>query len=314
MEILTVTLNTSIDRTLEVPRFAVGAHLRGRLVRVQPAGKGVNVSRCLAALGVPSIAAGFVGEREMPLFEESFAASPVETRFVPISSPTRTNTTILDPEAASDTHIRELGPRIQPGELQALRDLLRELARPGVWVVFCGSLPRGVGCDDLAALMRTAAAEGAELVADLNGPQLATALEAGARLLKPNVAELGELLGRSLAREAEPGLLEAASDLLDRVHTILVTRGGLGALAVEPRRALACRVEIEKPRNTVGCGDAFLAGYLAGLWRSEDFAGCLKLATACGAAAALSEAAGAISRDEVERLATRAQTWQPPRS
>jgi len=314
VDILTVTLNTAIDRTLEVPGFAVGGHVRGRLIRVQPAGKGVNVSRSLAALGVPSRATGFVGQREILFFEETFARSPVSPTFVSIPSPTRTNTTILDPEAGTDTHIRELGPTIEPAALEVLRTRLRELVGPGTLAVFCGSLPPGVGCGELAALVQLCRAHGAELLADLNGPHLAAAVEAGARIVKPNVAELGELLDRQLAPESEPDLLDAASTLLGKVQTVLVTRGALGALAVSTKQTLACRVEIEKPRNTVGCGDAFLAGYLAGLWRNQDLADRLRLATACGAAAALAEAAGMLDPAEVERLASRARTWEPPRS
>jgi len=314
VDILTVTLNTAIDRTLEVPGFAVGGHVRGRLIRLQPAGKGVNVSRCLAALGVPSTATGFVGQRDIHLFEHSFTGSRVTPQFVPIPSPTRTNTTILDPEAGTDTHIRELGPRIGPGALEALRTRLSELVGPGSLVVFCGSLPPGVGCEELAALMGLCRDRGAELGADLSGPHLATAIEAGARLVKPNVAELGELLRRQLAPEDDRDIVNAASTLLPNVQTVLVTRGALGALAVGREESLACQVEIERPRNTVGCGDAFLAGYLAGLWRNQDLADRLRLATACGAAAALAQAAGTISPHEVEQLASRARTWEPPRS
>ncbi|MFF1495572.1 1-phosphofructokinase family hexose kinase [Streptomyces sp. NPDC058304] len=50
--ILTVTPNPSLDRTYEVPSLDRGAVLRATGDRVDPGGKGVNVSRAVAAAGV----------------------------------------------------------------------------------------------------------------------------------------------------------------------------------------------------------------------------------------------------------------------
>ena len=92
-------------------------------------------------------------------------------------------------------------------------------------------------------------------------------------------------------------------------EAVLLTRGSEGALAVTRAGAYGARVAIEGVRNTVGCGDAFLAGYLAGLWREESAIESLKLAVACGAAAALSDAAGEIDPDTVARLRAAAEAW-----
>ena len=49
--IVTLTPNPSVDRTIEVDALHRGAVLRARASRVDPGGKGVNVSRALAANG-----------------------------------------------------------------------------------------------------------------------------------------------------------------------------------------------------------------------------------------------------------------------
>ena len=305
MVIVTVTLNTSTDRTIEVPRFTVGGHLKGRLVRLQPAGKGVNVSRGLAALGVPSTATGLVGRREAGLFRESFAGTPTSVELVPVEGTTRSNTTILDPARGTDTHVREAGFEVLPREIERLRARLRELASPDALFVFCGSLPPGVRHGDLASLLAACNDAGARVAADLNGPQLGLAVDAAPRLIKPNVAELAELLNASLGDGGESALVRAARGLCDRVDTVLLTRGRLGALAVTADVALAASVEVGEARNTVGCGDAALAGYLAGLWRGASPEQCLAQAVACGGASALSEAAGEVEPGLVAQLLAR---------
>jgi len=307
LTLITVTPNTSVDRTLEVPGLTLGAHLQGRLVRLRPGGKGVNVAQCLAALGVPSVVTGFVGAAELPLFRESFAGSPVAVELVPVAAPTRTCTTLLDPERGTDTHIREQGAGVTATEIRALRARLEGLASPDALVVLCGSLPPGMSGDHLEALLAACRARGAQVAADLNGSALPRALAARPLLIKPNVEELGECLGCDLAEASGAELLEAARSLLDRVGTVLLTRGRRGALAVSPARALACTVAIPQARNTVGCGDAFLAGYLAGVVRGAPMEDALRLAVACGAAQASSDAAGCISAGQVAELAPRAE-------
>ncbi len=51
--ILTVTPNPSLDRTYELPGLTRGAVLRAAADRVDPGGKGVNVSRAVAAAKPP---------------------------------------------------------------------------------------------------------------------------------------------------------------------------------------------------------------------------------------------------------------------
>jgi fructose-1-phosphate kinase PfkB-like protein len=59
--IITVTLNTAIDKTLSVPNFRLGRRHRTVEQTTMPGGKGVNVARVLKTLGAPVIATGLAG-------------------------------------------------------------------------------------------------------------------------------------------------------------------------------------------------------------------------------------------------------------
>ena len=54
--IITVTLNPSLDRTIEVAALTRGAMVRASATRLDPGGKGVNVARALAAHGIATCA------------------------------------------------------------------------------------------------------------------------------------------------------------------------------------------------------------------------------------------------------------------
>ena len=52
--IITLTVNPSIDRTLEVPSLDRGQVIRATAARLHPGGKGVNVARALVSNGIPA--------------------------------------------------------------------------------------------------------------------------------------------------------------------------------------------------------------------------------------------------------------------
>jgi 1-phosphofructokinase len=83
-------------------------------------------------------------------------------------------------------------------------------------------------------------------------------------LVKPNADELAEVAGRPLRTLGD--VADAAQMLLKRgVRTVLVSLGRHGALLVDadlpgPLHGVAA---VHRVANTVGAGDAFLAGWLA---------------------------------------------------
>ena len=54
------------------------------------------------------------------------------------------------------------------------------------------------------------------------------------------------------------------------------------------------------PRNTVGCGDSMVAGFVAGCLQKGDYAHALRLGAACGNATAFSEALA--QRADIDRI------------
>ena len=297
--IITVTPNTSIDRSIEVAGFAVGETLKGRLLKRRPAGKGINVSHCLAALGITSIAPGFVGRRERPFFAEVLAEHNVIDRLVEVDGTTRCNTTYLDPEAGTETHIRELGFEVGALDLDKLRNTLaRDVSAVDV-VVISGSQPPGMSPDALAELIQTCRAGGARVVLDSSEPDASTAGLA-VDLLTPNLDELSRMT--TLRDHAPAAVIESARSLLDRVPQVVVTLGARGAVGVFDGQAWLAEGASGPTHHTVGCGDAFLAGYLAAEQRGEQLPDRLRLGVACGGASARRSIAGEIAASDVEDL------------
>jgi len=300
--LVTVTLNTSIDRTREVPNFEVGKTLRAKAVSQELSGKGVNVSRCLSELGFSSTVTGFVGRFEEVLYQASAQGTVINLDFVAVEGQTRTNTTIIDPVRNTETHLREEGFQVTAEEKLRLSQKLIHLAEQHRNFLFAGSLPPGFSPREFGSLLLSLKDWGPRVMVDTSGEALREAVAAEPFLIKPNEEELAVVTGKPVGTTDE--LLAAATPLLDRIEYIVVTRGQGGAVLVSRRglyRGLAV-LEPERVRNTVGCGDALLAGFLSGLLTGTDMAEALRRGVAAGAAGATAPAAGRLPVGVYEEL------------
>jgi 1-phosphofructokinase len=260
--IVTFTANPSVDRTAEVPEFRRGAVLRALRTRVDGGGKGVNVTRALAANGHRSVAVLPTGGAEGAQLTDLLAQQDLEIRAVPIAGAIRANVTVAEPDGTT-TKINEPGPTLSPGELEALTEALLLAAADADWAVLSGSLPPGAPRDLYARLTQRLHAAGVKVALDATGDVLHASCAAHPDVIKPNRRELTEASGIEVTSVADA---RAAADLLRAggAVTVLASLGADGAVLVEPRGSYRATAAVAAPRSTVGAGDAMLAGFLAG--------------------------------------------------
>ena len=283
--IVTVTLNPSLDRTLEVERLDRGAVLRTSTPTLEAGGKGVNVTRALAANGIQSTAVLPIGGGEGAELRSLLELDGVAASFVQVAGQTRSNITIAEADGTV-TKLNEPGPTIAADELDALAAAIANAVTAGDWVVISGSMPPDFTGKQLRALLSGVVGRGIQLAVDTSGDALVAALDARPRLIKPNRAELAELVGRSLGSIAD--VIDAAQGIRARgVQIVLVSLGADGAVLVSPDGVLVGESHVATPRSTVGAGDCFLAGFLSKFSVDDaDADAALLEALAWGAAAA----------------------------
>ncbi len=277
-DIVTVTLNPAIDRTIMLTRFLTGSVNRSDGLQSQPGGKGVNVSRMLAGYGLASTVTGFLGKENPRPFREFLENPLIHDEFVWTEGETRVGIKIIDQSKCETTDINFPGLAPSSSDLRKCAEQLRRLARPGRWFVIAGSVPPGVGPDFLLELLALIKNGGGKIAVDTSGWPLQTAIETGVDLVKPNHHELAAYLGRDLPDLASR--VAAAVELQARkVPHVIVSLGGDGAIFITPGHALMTAAPPARVASTVGAGDSLLAGYLAGLTTGLSPEACAKLAT-----------------------------------
>ena len=125
--IVTLTPNPSLDRTIAIDDLRRGEVLRATSSRLDPGGKGVNVSRVLAAHGIPTLAVIPAGGSEGAQLADLLAPSGVPVVSVPLSSRTRSNVALVEPDGTT-TKVNEPGPELIGTETAAMLERLVSFA------------------------------------------------------------------------------------------------------------------------------------------------------------------------------------------
>ncbi|WP_433410076.1 1-phosphofructokinase family hexose kinase [Saccharomonospora azurea] len=308
--ILTITPNPALDVTYHLPRAQWGEVNRVETVSETAGGKGVNVARVLHRLGEAVACTGFLGgdtgDRLRALLPD------VDQRWVPIPSPTRRTTAVVD--ADTTTLFNEPGPAVSESAWERLCALTADAVGDGDVVTVSGSMPPGTGDEELASVVGAARRRGARVVVDTSGPHLLAAARAGATLLKPNHHELRAATGcDDLAAGAQRLLDEGAAG-------VVVSRAEAGMIALvadsgRPQRTWQARPVELVHGNPTGAGDAAVAALARALHRNERplpdiLAEQLADAVALSAAAVARPVAGEVDLDMYAR--TRASVVASP--
>jgi tagatose 6-phosphate kinase len=294
--------NAGVDKTYEVPNFAVGGFYHPSAASTVAGGKGINVSRALMALHQVNTILGFSGGNNGRFIAADLMEADLKADLVNIAEESRVTINIIDRTQHTQTRVDEVGPLVTPTEVRRLRDRWARNLRGSTMGIIAGSAPRGVNLDLYAELVEIARSMKKPVFLDAHDELLARAVAAGPTVITPNLSELQRLVGRQLS--VPEGIIATGTELLEEgIRVVLVTLGARGAIGMTPSSGIwwARSPSVERV-SSVGCGDAFVAGFAVGSMERRPFEERLRLAVACGAANAETFGAGNITAARVAEL------------
>ncbi|HAM64130.1 MAG: 1-phosphofructokinase [Firmicutes bacterium GWF2_51_9] len=296
--ITTVTLNPAIDRTLYLDHFRPGEVNRVSSIIETIGGKGINVSRTLHSLGIPTRATGFIGSRNQYRVDELFHESGIDVDFATIDATTRTNTKVVDLHNRSTTDLNEPGMKVEEDQILEWIAGFDESVDSSEYVVLSGSLPVGCPSDTYRKIQNRFKGR-TRFVLDADLQALCEGIDGGPYLIKPNLNELREAFDVTLADEHE--IIAFSRKLIQTygITVVLVSMGEDGGLLIMKERAYradALKVEL---KSTAGAGDAMLAGCLYGLAMDLPLNDVLRVAVICGSLACSIQRGETFTRDDI---------------
>jgi len=295
--IFTLTMNPSLDRYLYVDELIPDDSIRVKDTQEYAAGKGIDVSRVIREIGGTSIAicplGGSNGERiEFMLDNEKVLYAAVRVRH-------ETRMNIIVQTFKNQYRLNLPGKPLNETEYELILDMIRTVLRKGDILVASGSLPHGLKPSSYAEIVRIAKAKGVRVYVDTDGENLQAAVKEKPFGIKPNIHELSRLVGRDVKVEDVPHIASHISKEFG-ITDVLVTLGKDGAIAFVDGEIYRIKPLKIVAKSGVGAGDSFLAGFIHK--RNESVEEALKIASACGASAAMNEGTTLAKRSEVEEL------------
>lgn len=265
--VITLTPAPAIDRTYLVDSLHLGEVHRARESYAELAGKGVNVSSGLVLGGIQSLAV-------LPLSgEETDRANPEIIHSHTVTHPLRVNITVLDDNGRT-TKINEKASALTTADWVGLVDTTLSLAREhgSPWILLAGTIPLSTegSALDLRKLFELAHDEGILVGLDTSGAPLMELARSGLPdFIKPNAPELAECVGRPLLTIGD--VVEAAQEVHRwGVTHVLVSLGPDGIVGVSSSGTVHASTGPVTVRNTIGAGDASVAGFLSHIINYPD--------------------------------------------
>ncbi|MEY4554761.1 MAG: hypothetical protein RL197_1188 [Actinomycetota bacterium] len=262
--IITLTPAPTLDRTYFVHGLIEGGVNRADSVVEELAGKGINVTRGLYLSGVKAPGVVPIGNSDPGVLARTGSIE----QFIPhwVDGTLRVSTTIVETDGPT-TKVNEAPRPLSDSDWKEVVELtIAKVKENGAkWLVIAGALPLDKGTNtfvNLEPLFDAMSAIGVRVAMDSSGEPLKLYATKGLpAVIKPNAHELAETVGRDLYTVGD--VIDAARELCEHgIECVLASLGPDGMVAVTKEHAWQAKTPPVKVINTVGAGDATLAGFL----------------------------------------------------
>ncbi len=306
-KVVTVTLNPAFDTTLTLDGIYTDRINRPVAETRISAGKGINISESLSALGIETVAVALVGRDSLESFRSPLDKKGLHCRFVIIDGVVRENLTLL--ANGSTVKINRAGSPADEEAMSKLKELIRDMWEDGDVIVFSGSIPEGIDDGQVDSLISYASECGYLVAVDSEKISAERLMKLKPWLIKPNEHELELIVGQPLSDIDE--MLSQCNGMIEGgVKQILLTLGEKGLYLISNDKKLHAVPPETTEVNTVGAGDCALAGYIYAYLTGMTAYDSAAYSAACGCAAVASQLPYLTDTREVTALAEQTKVYK----
>lgn len=298
--IVTITLNPCIDKSTRTASLKPEAKLRCTEVKNEPGGGGINVTKALQRLNIPSVALFPAGGNNGNMLKELLSASAINYYAIDSKAETRENWIVVTEESQQQYRFTFPGRNVDEQSIIALIDAIKNYTPS--FVVASGSLPPGLPEHFYGLIVKTAAAVNAKCIIDTSGVALQAIKNKKAYIIKPNISELQKMLHVDGLKknEVDDAAQQAVADGFAEI--IVVSMGGDGAWLVTKEEKYFVAAPPVTPKSTVGAGDSMVAGITHALHKNLSLQEALQWGVACGSAATMNEGTELFKLSDAQHL------------
>lgn len=293
--IYTVTLNPSVDLLVRMEDLQLGEQNRMKKDKRIPGGKGINVSRVLRQLGIPTVATGFIGGFTGKFITDWLKKEDIQIGFTDIMDETRINIKLLTTDDNVSTSINGRGPNVSRVEVQEFLYYMSRV-REGDVVIISGSIPPTVDRDIYERVVSICNANRADFVIDTDLDLVYDALKYKPLLIKPNLTDIENMFGNKVTDYDD--LIPYGKRLLEMGAKNAIISLGLDGSFLFTKDSVYRVYGVEgECRDYLGARDSMIGGFIGTLFRTSNILEAFKVATAAASATAFTD--GIATIDEI---------------
>ncbi|NLW52335.1 MAG: 1-phosphofructokinase family hexose kinase [Tissierellia bacterium] len=297
--IYTVTLNPALDMISYVKELNTDSFTQTTQSFKYPCGKGINVSRMLYNLGMPSVVTGFLGGYPGDFIRDWFNERGIQDYFIDIEEDNRT--TIRIKTDKEEMTIAGISPRIEEEQIEELLYFLSRV-REGDIVVMGGSLPKNLPINIYKRISEICTANKASFISDIPAKDMLDGLKDKPLLIKPNIDNLSLMFDEADVITDEEKLIEYGLKCIDLgAQNVIVSIGKEGSYLFTKDKAVYRSYGVEGVEvNSFNSRDAMIAAFIGPYVRKNDPVEAFKMASAAASATAFVE--DLASKEQVEEV------------
>ncbi len=304
--ILTVTPNPLLERRLFFNSITPGGVNRSKSELFYAGGKGINVSRQLTKLGIINTALTFIGGSNGKLFRKSLDDESINYISVNTRSETRYAAVTIDDYKKQLTSYFSPNSEIEAKEVDEFVSRMDKAIQNCSIVIFAGSSPTDYAAHIFYEGIKLAQKYDKIALLDTYGQHLKECYSLSPFAVHNNKTEIENSLGVELDND------QKYHDLLDSFYQSGIKLGFItdGANNVYSSK-FDFHYKSTPPKveaiNSLGSGDAFVAGTAYGLERSLVYDDLLKFSIALGSLNSASFEAANVDLEDAEKLSGKVQ-------
>jgi 1-phosphofructokinase len=261
--VYTLTCSPSIDYYIETNSLNLGTTNRAFANNYKIGGKGINVSRVLAKIGVETTALGFIGGFTGKEIKNS-CEKEFNCKFITTSQNSRINIKLLYDNM--QTEINTENSAVKDFEIEKMYEMLKNV-KENDFLVISGSLPSNFPENFYENCIKFSNTE--NVIVDTSGKALVNILKCSPLLVKPNRQELTEISGVEI--NSYSTAITYGQELVNKgAKNVLVSLDVDGSVFISPKQIVRKAALKGNFRNSVGAGDTMVAGYIFGLLQRPD--------------------------------------------
>lgn len=300
--IITLSLNPSIDNTLDVENYKHRGVNNIINSETDAGGKGINTAKNLKMMGKEPITVGFIAGDSGVYLKKMLDKSGIKNDFIPVYGETRTNTKIIE-ENGEITELNEKGPDISEERIKELMFKLEGYAVSGGIFVLSGNSKNCSDQDIYRKIISLAHSRDVRTVVGIDSENPMDIIFEKPEVLKFKLKDICRMKNISEEKADDKFISNTMKELIESgIDIIALSCGEKGAYFADKSGVIKCPGLKIKKHSTVGAGDAMLAGLVYGYEKKLGLEKIAELSMAMSAGAIATIGTKPPSKENVEEL------------